>query len=716
MAGVDANTLAEIKARIDIADLIAEYGVDVRRVGSALKACCPFHNEKTPSFHITPDKGFYHCFGCGEHGDIFSFVQKFEGLTFIDTVKKLAERAGVVLEERYDPQAKIRTRLYQINQELAAFYRRCLLQTKEATFARNYLEERDLMGEIGERFMIGYAPDAQGVLLQWAQHHGFTPDELVAAGLLSPPRQQGDEYYDRFHGRITFPICDAQGRVVAFSCRLLKENKHTGKYVNSPETAIFKKSNVLYALHLARTNIAKATPRRAIVCEGQIDVIRCHACGFKVAVASQGTAFTEAHVDLLKRSADTADLVFDGDNAGVKAALRTMTHFLNAGIPIRIVSLPEGEDPDSLLRNHGADAFRARLDAAEDPAPYLVRQLRKQEQNPDAMDATLRIAKAAVATVVACPEPVLTARFLQDTAKALGIPIATLEGDLEKMRTDAEEATRRREAFLARQAPHPLTPDVLPHNDSSTDTLIPDDDFVSEAFYSNTSIDDPEDFAEPAPAPNIIDLEASHNLAGALCELLAHHFTDNDVMSCLLRHLPRDFVHNPYAAKFYDIAIEASLAKRPTLTPPQDDPIFCNIYARVFASPDRVASAGDDITPLHYAQDLIRQYWLREYERRAKLYAPGSHELFFLTQSRKRLQTLTWEDAAPFMDALDPKLVAPAPHSPLPTTLSETPTVLQEKDIHITNEISTPFDTNPAILPEAPLTLEEDVGDIYDLL
>ncbi len=711
MAGVDANTLAEIKARIDIADLIGEYGVDVRRVGSALKACCPFHNEKTPSFHITPEKGFYHCFGCGEHGDIFTFVQKFEGLTFIDAVKKLAERAGVTIEERYDPQAKMRARLYQINQELAAFYRRCLLQTKEAAPARAYLDARDLMGEIGERFMIGYAPDAQGVLLQWAKVHGFTPDELVAAGLLSPPRQQGDNYYDRFHGRITFPICDAQGRVVAFSCRLLKENKHTGKYVNSPETAIFKKSNVLYALHLARANIAKATPRRAIVCEGQIDVIRCHACSFNVAVASQGTAFTEAHVDLLKRSADTADLVFDGDKAGIKAALRTMTHFLSAGIPVRIVSLPEGEDPDSLLRNQGAAAFRSCLDAAEDPAPYLVRCLRQQELNPDAMDATLRIAKAAVATIVACPEPVLTARFLQDTAKALGIPMSTLEDDLEKVRADAEEANRRREAFLARQTPQATPPVNRLNEEPIIETFIPEgDDFVPDADFEETAIDYPEDVEEPAPAPDIVDLEASHNLAGALCELLAHHFTDSEVMGCLLRHLPRDFVHNPYASTFYDIAIEASLANRPTLSPPCEDAAFCNYYARAFASPDRVASAGDEITPLNYAQDLVRRYWLREYERRAKNCAPGSHELFFLTQSRKRLQTLAWEEAAPFMDALDPKLVAPAPrYTPAPKP-AEAPAVTLEEPAVV--------EEAPAVILEEPAVFEEeeDYGDLYDRL
>ncbi len=703
MAGVDANSLAEIKARIDLADLIGEYGIDLRRLGGSVKACCPFHNEKTPSFHIMPDKGFYHCFGCGEHGDAFTFIQKYEGVTFMEAVRKLAERTGVKLEERYDPQAKLRARLYQINQELAAFYRRCLLQTQEGAEARAYLEQRGLTGDIAERFGIGYAPQRQGVLLEWGKHHGFTPDELVAAGLLAPPRQPGDHYYDRFHGRITFPICDVQGRVIAFSCRLLRENKHTGKYVNSPETEIFKKSNTLYALHLARANIAKATPRRALVCEGQVDVIRCHACGFAVAVASQGTAFTETHVALLKRTADTADLVFDGDKAGIKAALRTMTLFLAAGVPVRIVSLPPDEDPDSLLRTKGAEAFQACLDAAEDPAPYLVRRLREQEANPDAMDATMRIAKAAVATVVDCPEPVLTARFLQDAAEALHLPIATLEEDLRTVRADAAEAQRRREEFLARQEGRAAPPPVVREPDNvafdSEDVLV-DDELAEDAPYY------PEDWEEPPPAPPVTDIEASQNLAGALCELLAHHFTDGEVMSCLLKHLPPRFIHNPFAAKFYDLAVEASLKQSSSLMPPREDTVFCDYLARIFALPDRLAAADGEETPLSYAQDLVRQYWIREYERRATQCEDGTHEAFQLTQSRKRLQVLPWEDAAAYMDALNPQLLTLTPAAPKQPPKAETPPIADEE----------PLPELPVYHMEEPEILPHEVGDLYDTL
>lgn len=711
MAGIDANALAEIKARIDLADLISEYGVDLRRAGSSVKACCPFHKEKTPSFVINTDRGFYKCFGCGESGDAITFVQKMEGITFVEAVRKLAERAGVKIEERFDPQAKARARLYQINQELAAFYRRCLEQTAEAQEARDYLKGRDLWGEPAERFGIGYAPNIRGALLEWAKRHDFTPDELVAAGVLAAPRTPGDSYYDRFHGRLTFPICDPQGRVIAFSCRLLRESKHTGKYVNSPETEIFKKADTLYAFHLARPNIAKAVPRRAIVCEGQIDVIRCHVCGFPTAVASQGTAFTAEHVALLRRCADSADLVFDGDKAGVKAAIRTMGLFLAAGMPVRIVSLPPEDDPDSLLRKQGAEAFRACLDSAEDPAPFLVRRLRQQESAPDAMDAVMRIAKAAVATVLDCPEPVLTARFLQDAANALHLPVETLTQDLESLRADAAEAERRREAFRARQEAQPTVAIEQPP---------PFDDGWDDADEAPLDVY-PEDSAEPEPAPALADLEASRNLAGALCELLAHHFHEPDVMGCLIRHLPPAFVHNPFASKVYDLAVAASLNGARTLSPPDDDPAFKDYLARIFAAPDRIVAAGEDITPLTYAQDLVRAYWLREYERRAKMLDPDSIEAFTLTQSRKRLQSLSWQAAEPYLDALNPILAAPKPESPppsKPSTIGEG-ALQEDQPVPASNTVDYEAAPPPPIpdpnLPPAWDPSDEE-EDIYDTL
>ena len=316
---IPESTIEEIRSRTDLADLVASYGVQVRRAGARYTACCPFHHEKTPSFSIQPDKGFYHCFGCGESGDCFKFVQKQEGVSFVEAVKKLASACGVTIEEREDPQAGLRKRLYSLHAELAAFYRRCLLKTISASKAREYLSSRALPDDVCEKFQIGYAPASPESMLEWASRHSFKPEELEAAGVLLPPKFPGGRWYNRFADRLVFPIRDRSGRVVAFSCRTLETDKakmRGGKYVNSPETPIFRKSGVLYGFDVAAPCIVKAPRREAIVCEGQIDVIRCHACGFNTAVASQGTSFTVEHVQLHARAALALVLAEGGGEIG----------------------------------------------------------------------------------------------------------------------------------------------------------------------------------------------------------------------------------------------------------------------------------------------------------------------------------------------------------------------------------------------------------------
>lgn len=672
MSTFSQDQLFEIKARVNLADLLEEYGLQVKRIGSSAKVCCPFHKEKTPSFHINLEHNYYKCFGCGESGDVLTFVQKYEGLTFIDALKKLADRAGVKLEQKNaDPEAKLRERLYAIHQELAAFYQRCLEQTREGQIARDYLAQRQLSKETVKQFQIGYAPDRNDALLLWAQKHNYTPEELVAAGVLATSTRNPSGYYDRFRGRLVFPICDVQGRVVAFSCRLLRERKHTGKYVNSPETAIFKKSNILYALNHARSHIVKSTPRRALICEGQIDVIRCHACGFNTAIASQGTAFTEEHVSILKRYADTVDLLFDGDKAGVKAAIRTLGYFLAQGIPVRIVNLPEGEDPDSFLIHKGEAAFREYLDRAIDPAPYLVAQLREQEAHPDAMDAMMRIARTAILSIIDCPEPILTARFIKDLADIIGLPANVLEEDLQLLRENAAEAARRRAAFQSREAKNTTSQQITTFDSSQEINESVNFNLQDEApidiIEPNDAIEDEHEDVTPTSVSSY-DIIAIQNLNEAFCELLAHYFTDSHVMECLVQHLPPSFVHNPYASKLYDLTIEAMLAKRAVLTPDKNDKDFIRFLSQCFARPDRILSASDDTSPLTFAQDIIKQFWLNEFRLREQHLDPASDEAFQMTLSRRRLQALTWEEAVPFMDALDPRLSAPPPTHLVPSS------------------------------------------------
>lgn len=437
MSTLPETTIEEIKSRIDLGDLVASYGIPLKHVGSRLMACCPFHREKTPSFNIDIAKGLYHCFGCGESGDAIKFVMKQDGMTFFEAVKKLAGQCGIEIKEQEDPGAHKRKRLYALMAELAQFYHRCLGQMREAQIARDYLAGRDLNEAVQEEFTIGYAPIGAPVMLEWAKKNGFSGEEMEAAGVVKLPECAGDDGYHRFSGRLMFTIRDRAGRVVAFSGRQLVENKHSGKYVNSPETEIFKKSNVLFCLDRAAGNIAKSARREAIVCEGQIDCIRLHISGFPVAVAGQGTAFTEEHVRMLSRVADSALLVYDDDAAGRKAAIRSAGLLLAAGISVRVVRLPDGDDPDSFLRSKGAEAFKTLCDNAQSIVSFQIAVERDKETNPDSVDALARITRAVLATISQCPNAVLKAGMAGEAAKILGVPTMALNEELGKIRPAA---------------------------------------------------------------------------------------------------------------------------------------------------------------------------------------------------------------------------------------------------------------------------------------
>ena len=434
--GITDSVLEEIRVRTSLADLVSSYGVTVRRAGASLKACCPFHNEKTPSFNINESKGYYHCFGCGESGDAIKFVEKMEGLSFVDAVKKLADSCGVKIEETSDPQAGRRKRLYALMAELAQFYRRCLVKTKEAAIAREYLEKRSLDDATQEEWLIGYAPLGVAPILKWAEKYKYTPEELEAAGVILLPKGPGDHGYHRFGGRLMFSIRDRQGRVVAFSGRQIVENKKSGKYVNSPETLIFRKSNVLFGFDKAAGAIARAPHREIICCEGQIDTIRLHISGFPTAVASQGTAFTEEHARMVKRVADAAVLMYDDDGAGHKATIKVAGMLLAMEMPVRVVGLPGGDDPDSFLRTHPAADLRRLIDGAESIVSFQCRVERAKEAKPDSIDAVARISRAVLSTIAACPSAVLKASLVDEAAKLLKLPAAALAEDLEKIKAE----------------------------------------------------------------------------------------------------------------------------------------------------------------------------------------------------------------------------------------------------------------------------------------
>ncbi|MDD5676761.1 MAG: DNA primase [Kiritimatiellae bacterium] len=432
--------LEEIRLNNDVATVIGAY-FTLQRSGSTFKALCPFHKEKTPSFMVNPQRQTYHCFGCGAGGDVFRFVMDYEKVDFMTAVKMLAQRAGIRLKLESDGEEGQpgKEALYEINAAVAKLYHQILLKQPEGEAARKYLASRDLPGAAIEDFLIGFAPERWDTVLRWAGKK-YTREQLEAAGLIIPakprpenptPAEGAVRWYDRFRNRLTFPIQDEQGRVLGFSGRVLIAEVEAAKYVNTPETALFRKGHILYALHKARRAIVDS--REAIVCEGQIDVIRCHLAGFQTAVAAQGTAFTVDHARILKRYADSIVLVFDADRAGQDAALRAADTFLQVGLVVRIAALPSGEDPDSLIRRKdGAAVFKQLLQGAQSALDFQIDVLSGREK-PNTEAGLMRLATAVMATIARTPNAVQQARLIQQAAARLAVPETALRQELDKV-------------------------------------------------------------------------------------------------------------------------------------------------------------------------------------------------------------------------------------------------------------------------------------------
>lgn len=455
---VSDEQIEEIRAKVDIADLVSSYGFQLKQSGGTLWCCCPFHQEKTPSFKVDSSRGTFHCFGCGESGDVFSFVQKQEGLSFMEAVGKLADRTGVELKQTISPTAKLRRRLYELMANLAIDFNRmlCVSKDKDSEVAREYLRSRDLGMDIASKFLIGYAPKDVDKILAWAEKHNYTTQELASAGIIKLSDSLEKKPYFYFSNRLVFSIKDKNGQVVAFSGRQLVEDKKSGKYVNSPETLIFKKSRTFFAFDEARKHIVKDPHREAIICEGQIDCIRLHASGYNTAIAPLGTAFTEDHAVMLHRVADTALLCFDDDEAGHKATIKAAQILLAEGMPVRVVSLPNGDDPDSYIRRNGAVAFGKLIEtASESIVKFQIRAEKSKEVNPNDPNVSIRVSKAVLSTIAKCKDPVLRDVLLKEAAICLGIGYAALLKDLEnKVESEKEAADNDVDALIEKPIPH----------------------------------------------------------------------------------------------------------------------------------------------------------------------------------------------------------------------------------------------------------------------
>lgn len=360
---MSSSSVDQIKERLGIVDVVSSY-LTLEKAGSNLKAKCPFHNEKTPSFFVSPSRNTFYCFGCGVKGDIFSFVEQFEGLDFKGALKVLSERAGVPLAFENQSVRDERTRLYELLVEATSYYGRSLKNNKKV---QAYLVLRGLTPETTLKFQIGYARSQWNALYDHLIGKGYSEKEIEKAGLIklsesnseSGMKTHKQRYYDRFRGRVMFPIADSSGRVIAFSGRLFPEGDESAKYINSPETVLFSKSKVLYGYDKAKHTIRKAN--FSIVVEGQMDLLMSHQAGFPNTVALSGTALTIDQVKALKRLSSNIVLAYDADQAGVVSSGRSAELALSAGMDVKVATIPSGVDPADLARKgakHLRDAVR----------------------------------------------------------------------------------------------------------------------------------------------------------------------------------------------------------------------------------------------------------------------------------------------------------------------------------------------------------------------
>jgi DNA primase len=430
---IPKEIVEQIRQACDVVDVIETY-VPLKKAGARFKACCPFHKEKTPSFNVDPSRQMFKCFGCGVGGDIFKFVQLYENLDFPGAVRRLASRAHIDIPETSGPvdlqEKSQRERLFQLHSAAAAWWAQLLRKDPAGEPARAYLKSRQINSDLAREFGLGYAPAGWTETMDWAKAQGFGHELLDAAGLTTV--NESGRRYDRFRGRLMFPIGNETGQVVAFSGRLLDAEAKAAKYVNSPETLIFTKGKILFGLE--KTKRAILDQRTAVVCEGQIDLMRCYERGIQNVVAPQGTAFTEHHARLLKRYADEVILCFDADRAGQNAAERSVDILLQGGLTVRIAQMPAGEDPDTLLLRNDKAVLEKILQAAPDYLKFLLDAACREHDVQSPKGRSLASAKMA-AVVSKIANPVQKQTVSEDVARRLQIPLSLFEQELAKVKS-----------------------------------------------------------------------------------------------------------------------------------------------------------------------------------------------------------------------------------------------------------------------------------------
>lgn len=454
MSGIVSKEILErIRQASDIVEVIQGY-VPLKRAGANFKALCPFHQERSPSFHVNPQRQSYHCFGCHKGGDVFRFLQDYENLSFMDSVRRLAERARIPLEFEnsagHSAERELREQLLRIHSEVAAYWHQQLKSHPEGRIARDYLASRQFDGRAIQGFELGYAPRDGRDLFEWARRKNIRENLLEQAGLTVQPEQ--GRSYCRFRHRLIIPIRDDQGRAIGFSGRVLDADQKGGKYINSPETSLFRKSRVLFGLDRAKRPILQS--HTAVVCEGQLDLIRLHLDGIDNVIAPQGTALTTDHGRILKRYAEEVVLCFDSDGAGQQAAVRSFDGLLESGLAVRVAMVPAPHDPDSFVRELGIDAFRQLIDQAPGFFDFYLQHL-STVHDPSTDRGRLALTSAMAEALEKTGNTVLTDTYAQATAIKLGVEPDAVRAEFRRIRKAGSGTVPQRVIPLPREPERP---------------------------------------------------------------------------------------------------------------------------------------------------------------------------------------------------------------------------------------------------------------------
>src|SRR5882724_8566165 len=450
------ETRERVRNANDIVDVIGSY-LPLKRAGANFLALCPFHREKTPSFNVSPQRQIFHCFGCHKGGDVFKFVMEHESVDFVEALRRLADRAKIPLEHEKSPVEQqsrhLKEKLLQIHEQITQRWQSALANEASGQIARDYLAKRGVPAEAVKLFRLGYAPDLWDDCVNWSKGKGHELATVEKAGLIL--RKEGsDGCYDRFRGRLMFPICDEQGRVIGFSGRVLSGDEKTAKYVNSPETPIFTKSKVFFGLDKSKRALLEA--EYAIVCEGQLDLIACFMAGVQNVVAPQGTAFTADHARILKRYVEEVVLCFDSDDAGQNAAVRALDHLLASGLAVRVAVIPAPHDPDSLVKASGGAAFQELIAKAEGFFDYYLKRLcATNDLTTD--KGRLAVLSDMAAAVHKTGNVVLVDKYAQKTALRLGVSPEAVRAEFKKLTPRRGGSTGEAPAPEANAAPSRMT-------------------------------------------------------------------------------------------------------------------------------------------------------------------------------------------------------------------------------------------------------------------